>query len=210
MVCYWMQVLTQEKYELWSAGAEVTASDNHGDKVLLLADGTYLKLFRIKRLITSARLFPYWRRFVRNADRLTELGVPTLSVREIYDIPHLGRTAVHYDPLAGKTLREIDTLDARLVAQLGRFVTSLHERGVYLRSLHLGNVVQTPDGILGLIDIADMRIKSRALSRRLRVRNYHHLCRYDQDRVRLVAHVDDFLGDCDPAIKPTVAAMVGS
>ena len=161
------------------------------------------------RLLTSARFFPYWRRFVRNAGRLTELGVPTLRVRDLYDIPHLVRTAVHYDPLVGMTLRELPELDADLVRKLGLFLTILHERGIYLRSLHFGNVVLTTEGELGLIDIADMRIRQGPLSRRLRVRNYHHLCRYDEDRVRVSAHADEFLLHCDPAIDPRIVSMLG-
>ena len=74
-----MLELSQKKYELWRSGAEVTAADQFGDKVLHLEDGTYLKLFRIKRLFSSARLFPYWRRFASNANRLAELGVLTFT-----------------------------------------------------------------------------------------------------------------------------------
>ena len=62
-----MLELTKKEYESFRFGAQVIAGDQHGDKVLLLADGTYLKLFRIKRLVTSARFSPYWRRFARNA-----------------------------------------------------------------------------------------------------------------------------------------------
>ena len=36
----------------------------------------------------------------------------------------------------------------------------LHAR-VYFRSLHLGNVVRTPEGRMGLIDIADLRVSAR-------------------------------------------------
>ena len=114
-----MLELSLKKYELWRSGAEVTAADLFGDKVLHLEDGTYLKLFRIKRLFSSARLFPYWRRFASNASRLTELGVLTFTVREIYDIPHLDRTAVHYDPLPGQTLRQTQCKRARMVHRLG-------------------------------------------------------------------------------------------
>jgi len=203
-----MLELTKKEYESFRFGAQVIAGDQHGDKVLLLADGTYLKLFRIKRLVTSARFSPYWRRFARNARQLRELGVPTVRVREIYDIPHLVRTGVHYDPLPGMTLRQIFDLDADLVRKLGDFLTVLHDRGVYLRSLHLGNVVLTTEGALGLIDIADMRIRQRALSSRLRVRNYRHLCRYEEDRARVAAHADDFLMHCDPAIKPKIVIML--
>ena len=189
-----LKELSIEAYEAMRAGAVVTAADHHGDKVLLLTDGTYLKLFRVKRLLTSARLFPYWRRFQKNSVRLTRLGIPTLSVIDVYQIPGLNRTAVHYHPLPGVTLRELGGLDESRVLQFGEFIRRVHDKGVYLRSMHLGNVVLTPEDELGLIDIADMRILRRSLSRRLRFRNFHHLCRYVEDRDEIAQHLDAFLG----------------
>lgn len=203
-----METLSQSDYESLRESATVTASDDHGDKVLKLADGSYLKLFRIKRLITSARFFPYWRRFAENAGKLSAVRIPTLSVIRILDIPHLKRTAVHYDPLPGQTLRELRELDRELVSRLGEFLCLLHDKGVYLRSLHLGNVVLTPDGDLGLIDVADMRIRSSALSDRLRVRNFYHLCRYEEDRRLLAPHEEAFLSPINANIRPKIAAML--
>lgn len=203
-----MKTLSPEQYGEMREGAEVVAADTHGDKVLHLSDGTYLKLFRIKRLITSARIFPYWRRFCRNAEGLAELGVPTLKVREVYDLPHLKRTAVHYDPLPGDTLRETEQFDADLVAKLGRFIRQLHDKGVYLRSMHLGNVVITPEGELGLIDVADMRIRSGALSTALRLRNFHHLCRYVDDRRAIARFEDSFLEAFDGTLKRRLREML--
>jgi len=40
---------------------------------------------------------------------------------------------------------------------LGRDEIDLHEKGIYFRSMHLANVILTPDGTLGLIDISDMK-----------------------------------------------------
>ena len=68
-----------------------------------------------------------------------------------------------------------------------RAIARLHERGVYFRSLHLGNVVQTPQGELGLIDIADMKTQRRALGRTQRKRNFAHMLRYAEDRQWLLA-----------------------
>ncbi len=42
-----MKSLTNKEYLEMRAGADVTAADEYGDKVLLLKDGTYLKLFRV-------------------------------------------------------------------------------------------------------------------------------------------------------------------
>lgn len=203
-----MKSLNSMQYEALRKGAEITAADDHGDKVLLMADGTYLKLFRIKRLITSARLFPYWHRFVRNAEKLSQLGIPTVKVLEVYQIPHLDRTAVHYEPLPGSTLRQVGDMDEALVDQFGRFLSDLHDKGVYLRSLHLGNVVRTPAGELGLIDIADMRIRKKPLSGRLRLRNYHHLCRYEEDREVVARHEQAFLAHVDDSIRPELQLML--
>lgn len=62
------------------------------------------------------------------------------------------------------------------------FVANLHEHGVLFRSLHFGNILQTPQGGLGLIDIADLSIQPFALSCSARLRNFRHLCRLAPDR----------------------------
>jgi tRNA A-37 threonylcarbamoyl transferase component Bud32 len=203
-----VETLTEDAYTHLREGAEVLAADEHGDKVLLLADGTYLKMFRVKRLFTSARLFPYWRRFQVNAEKLAELGIPTLKVKEVYRVPHLDRTAVHYDALPGETLRQVKRFDADLAARLGEFIRELHDKGVYLRSMHLGNVVLTPEGRLGLIDVADMRVKSSPLSNQLRFRNFHHLCRYTEDRKVIEPFAESFLAAFDDAIVPRYRRML--
>ena len=202
-----MKSLDNEQYLKMRAGADVTAADEHGDKVLLLKDGTYLKLFRVKRLFTSARLFPYWRRFEKNAEALHALGVPTLKVIESIRLPEIDRTAVHYEPLPGNILREVPDFDARLVTRLGAFIKELHDKGVYLRSMHLGNVVLTPEDELGLIDIADMKVYGGALRKGLRLRNLHHLWRYEQDRRAISLYQEAFVSSFDAGYREKAARM---
>ena len=62
-----MQTLEQADYLALRADARVLEYDRHGDKVLQLADGSYLKLFRRKRLLSSAAWYPYAKRFADNA-----------------------------------------------------------------------------------------------------------------------------------------------
>ncbi|MEH6466420.1 MAG: toluene tolerance protein [Porticoccus sp.] len=177
-----MKKLSKEGYLTLREGAKVIEADTYGDKVLLLADGTYLKLFRVKRLITSARLSPYSKRFAKNATRLAKLGIPTVNVNEVYRIPAIRRTAVHYYPLTGTTLRNLPNgIDIILADKLGRFFRELHDKGVYFRSLHFGNIVLTPENQLGLIDISDMKLYGKSLSDKLRIRNFNHLFRYTDD-----------------------------
>ncbi|MEJ6654599.1 MAG: lipopolysaccharide kinase InaA family protein [Pseudomonas sp.] len=181
-----MQPLSREQYNIWRTGAQVLEKDGHGEKVLRLADGTFLKLFRRKSWFSKSTFHPPAKRFADNAAELQRLGIPCPRVIQLYQMSDPYRSVVHYEPLAGETLRQLlhnDTnLDQlELFARLAEFITKLHDLGVYFRSLHMGNIVLTPGNDLGLIDISDMRCLGRPLSRRMRDRNYQHLLRYESD-----------------------------
>ncbi|MDD0977257.1 phosphotransferase [Pseudomonas fontis] len=185
-----MQALDHARYLALREGAHVLEADGTGDKVLRLRDGSMLKLFRRKRLITSAAWYPYARRFADNCTTLAERAIPCPRVLQVYRIAEIARDAVHYEPLPGKTLRQLlDDADSNddLRRQLGAFIAQLHDKGVYFRSAHLGNVVLTPEGQLGLIDIADMRTFRRPLRKAQRLRNFKHMLRYQEDRAWLLA-----------------------
>lgn len=181
-----MRPISSDQYQQLRSAAQVIEADGHGDKVLLLADGSYLKLFRRKRLLSSALLWPYARRFADNARKLAQLGIPTLEVIALYRLREPARHLVHYRPLPGVTLRQVrrESLPcpALLFEQLGSFVARLHQQGVYFRSIHLGNIVLTPDQQLGLIDLADLKTHGRALGSALRLRNFRHMLRDAGDR----------------------------
>jgi tRNA A-37 threonylcarbamoyl transferase component Bud32 len=152
-------------------------------KVLQLPDRSILKLFRLKRLLTSARLYPHTKRFQKNIERLNSLGIATVSLKAVYRIPAIKRTAVHYRFFSGLTLREHcqTAMDAQLAERFGHFFASLHQKGIYFRSIHFGNMVIAPDGRIGLIDVVDMRFRRRPLNMGLRIRNLRHLFRYNAD-----------------------------
>ncbi|BFO06464.1 Uncharacterised protein [Pseudomonas putida] len=174
--------LSQVDFDQLTLGAKVLEADSYGAKVYLLGNGNILKIFRRKRLISSALLRPYSQRFVENAARLTQLGIPTLQVISHHKLELPGRTAVLYRPLPGETLLQLSrkpgfSWDA-LMPQLIELIRHLHRSGIYFRSLHLGNVVMTPDQRLGLIDVADMRFLRAPLSARMVRRNVQHMARY--------------------------------
>jgi len=181
-----MQLLSNEQFQAWRQGAQVLEQDGHGEKVLILKDGTFLKLFRRKSWFSKTVFYPPAERFADNAQQLSSLGIPCPSVVGLYKMHHPHRSVVHYEPLAGETLRALLNQDSsleqiELFAQLATFITELHELGIYFRSLHLGNIVLTPKGELGLIDISDMRCLGKPLSNGMRNRNYQHLLRYESD-----------------------------
>lgn len=179
--------------------ATVIELDPRGFKVLQLANGNILKIFRLRRKWSSARWFGYAQRFCRNACKLQKKGIPTVQIMACYAIPdesifnglptpitfktpvNQQTYAVEYAPLQGETLKarlQAQQLTEAEVKQLGGFVAQLHAQGVHFRSLHLGNIVLTPKGEMGLIDIADMRIYPWALWFNTRLRSFRHVTRY--------------------------------
>lgn len=179
---------TEEALQRLLADGEVVEADRYGPKVVRRADGSYLKIFRRKRLLTSALWYPYAQRFVDNAARLTELDIPCPQVLSLQRFADCQRDVVHYQPLPGLTLRQIvrgqrAALDDEQVrAALGGFVAQLHQLGILFRSIHLGNIVLGEDLQLGLIDFADLRFQRRPLGANARARNFAHLLRYEEDQ----------------------------
>lgn len=179
-----MQTLDPQLYATWRRSADILERDRYGDKVLRLSDGTLLKLFRRKRWLSRALFSPPAQRFAKNAHALKMLGIPCPEVIAIYKLRQPERSVVHYHPLPGTTLRALITdrpLTPALINQLISFILHLHELGVYFRSLHLGNILLTPDGQLGLIDISDLRCAGKPLAKRMCRRNMKHLLRYTED-----------------------------
>jgi len=173
--------LTERSFQEITLGAQVIERDSHGPKVYLFDNGDYLKVFRRKRLLSSALLTPYSVRFWKNAERLEKLGIPTVKPLKLFKLSKPGWTAVRYKALEGVTLKAIHEQfhhDERRLEQLSELFKTLHRKGVYFRSMHLGNIVLTPSGQLGLIDIADLTFQSRALSRNKAQRNLAHFERY--------------------------------
>jgi hypothetical protein len=163
-------------------GARVLEADSYGAKVYLLKDGNILKLFRRKRLISSALLRPYSQRFIDNVAQLEKKAIPTLKVLNHYKLEAPGMTAVLYRPLPGETLSQLSRKEGfswqERLPELVALVRRLHGAGIYFRSLHLGNIVVTPEQEMGLIDVADMRFMRAPLSRRMVRRNVQHFARY--------------------------------
>jgi hypothetical protein len=176
------KTLSPKAFDQLITNARSVEEDSYGPKVYQFENGDYLKLFRRKRLISSALLTPYSIRFWRNAVRLKALGIPTITPLQLFKLPKAGWTAVHYQALVGTTLKSVYERDRQLtdslLEQLVTLFRTLHRKGVYFRSMHLGNIVLTENDQLGLIDIADLTFKSRPLSRNKASRNLAHFERY--------------------------------
>lgn len=181
-----MKSFSLDEYEQLVAKSVVLEQDRHGIKVIKTVDGRFVKFFRQKRLLSSALFKSYASRFVEHAKALKQLGVNTVEVENMYYCRPIKRSLVFYSPLPGQTLRDAlasqDKSDD-IMAMFSAFYAELHNQGVYFRSIHLSNVIISDTmATLGLIDIADMKISSKGLSKDMRMRNFRHLTRYGVDQ----------------------------
>ena len=193
-----MKSFSLDEYEQLIAESVILEQERRGIKVIKTPDGRIVKFFRQKRLFSSARFKSYAARFIDHARVLQKLGFNTVEIEDVYYCRAVKRTLVFYNPLPGQTLREalasLDKPDV-IMEMFIAFYAELHNRGIYFRSIHLNNVI-IPDTMdaLGLIDIADMKIYSKGLSKELRLRNFRHLTRYtvDQESIKSFG-VDRFM-----------------
>lgn len=181
-----MRIVSANELQNWLSTGEVLERDSHGPKVVRLTDGSFLKIFRSRRPLL-ARWRPESQRFVRNAERLQTLGIATPQMIECAWLERdQGVNACLYAPLEGTPLdclfkQQRERFDALLPA-FAAYIRQLHERGIYFRSLHLGNVLLLPEGGFGLIDFLDLRFKRGPLRKALVRRNFAHLQNYLQRR----------------------------
>ena len=144
-------------------GARVIEADGFGDKVLRLSGRFIPEAVPAQAVaVISTALAPFSTICPLMPDCLPKGGFPSVTViRDVSHPCHQADGGCTTSRWPGKTLRQVlrdATGDSSgLIRLLGQFMARLHEKGICFRSLHLGNVVLTPDHELGLIDIADMR-----------------------------------------------------
>lgn len=178
-----MRIVTANEMHLWLNQGHCIEQDGRGPKVVALADGRLLKIFRPRRRLWLSRLRPQARRFADNATKLNALGIRTPEITDLgwFD-KKLAASFCLYQPLPGETIDKIYRRERErfmaLLPSLARFIRELHHKGIYFRSLHLGNILLLPEGDFGLIDFLDLRLKSKPLSRAMIRRNLQHLRNY--------------------------------
>jgi hypothetical protein len=174
--------ITESELSALLEGAILIEKDGYGPKVYELPEKRMLKLFRVRRRLSSNLWSPYSKRFARNSVRAAQCAIPCVQCLRRGSIPHLKRQFVIYEKLAGTALRDCSEINPQ---QLGQFFANLHHQGIYFRSCHLGNILLLDNGELGLIDVADLKLRRRPLSKNERDRNFRHLRRVACDRDRL-------------------------
>jgi tRNA A-37 threonylcarbamoyl transferase component Bud32 len=163
---------------------KILEEDGFGVKVVRLTDDRYLKIFNHRPGMSMGKIFSRAKQFANNAKKLKQRGIITVGILELFRTKNPTRDCVIYHGVPGETVRDAlkqNPKDPEFSKQLGAYIAQLHDAGVMFRSLHFGNIVQLPDGELGLIDIADMRVNVFQLNMWQRKRNVLHVFRYAKD-----------------------------
>jgi len=180
-----MRIVSAQELESWLTSGEVLEQDGRGVKVIRLSNEQIMKVFRPRRRLWLSRLAPQAIRFKHNSIRLSNLNIPTPLVSECFWLDKSQAVSgCSYRPLPGHSLEHIYRNSRiefeALLPSFAAFINTLHQRGIYFRSLHLGNVLQLPNGGFGLIDFLDIHFKRAPLAHRLVARNLEHLRGYLQ------------------------------
>jgi hypothetical protein len=134
------------------------------------------------------RLQPAALRFAENTRTLKKLDITTPEVIDCFWIdadamPEGKRvSACLYRPLPGVPLENLFRQDPKslraLLPDLAAFIRRLHQKRIYFRSLHIGNILFLPNGDFGLIDVLDLKHCLLPLGRWRIRRNFRHLSRH--------------------------------
>lgn len=152
--------------------------------IIETANGTIVKFFYHRKLISSNRFSPYALRFYRNAKRLAQREVLTVDVVDVFCIAEKQCHVVIYHKLPGADIRELLSQHVNVLPEVAKFLAQLHRKGIFFRSVHLGNLLYFK-GAIALLDIADVDFKRDSLGVWHRARNMAHLLNNETDKPAL-------------------------
>ncbi|MEJ6518115.1 MAG: hypothetical protein ACKVKL_06200 [Pseudomonadales bacterium] len=143
-----------------------------------------VKFIYPRKTFSKTTLFPQAANFEKNAQVLKDKGIIGPVVSTTVYCRAANTYYIVYEKLAGEEIRHLcDQGQLQHLTDLARYLADLHSKGIYFRALHLGNVLRLDNGELALIDIADLKSKSRSLSCLARGRNIAHMLNVLEDKV---------------------------
>ena len=170
-----MKTITHQEMDALCKNGRAIDSKGGYPAVILHPDDTVSKIWaRKKNFLSSATIWPYSTRFINNAEKLARRGV---SVPKILDHAKLENSPVRivtYQSLPGTSIRDLllNSPQSVDIPALCRYYLELHDKGIYYRTIHLGNIIQLPDHQgFGLIDFTDVQFSKKPLSLKRRASN---------------------------------------
>lgn len=164
-------------------------------EVMLTPDDRIVKCFYPRKLISTSTFIPQARRFSSNARKLLEKGIPAPVVEDVIYCQEVPVHMIVYKRLEGEDLRHLCSQgEMEALSALPGFLAALHERGIYFRAIHLGNLLLQNDNTFAILDMSDMWTRPYSLWAFPRARNLVHLVNRKEDRLHFLNYgVNRFL-----------------
>lgn len=154
--------------------------------LLLTSEQEVVKFFYRRKLISTSIFSPQAKRFRANSIRLKQIGITAPEVSELIFCPEIPVHLAFYQYLKGDDFRVLCSKNNHpCIDKLPSYMAMLHEKGVYFRAIHLGNVLQLDENELALVDISDLTFRSGQLTTFQRARNIAHLFNSSEDKLFL-------------------------
>jgi hypothetical protein len=179
-----MNTITQDEFKFICNNGESIGKKSGYPAVVIHPDKTITKIWVRKKLFSSATIYPYSSRFVRNARELHRRKVEVPEIINHARVENSNVRIVRYRALEGFSIRDLLRENPRKVSvhAIAKYFYELHEKGIFFRSIHLGNIVQLQGGdSYGLIDFTDVKFHPGPLSLRRRAINLATPLRYNDD-----------------------------
>ena len=161
----------------------LTEAEDLGYEKTWLKTNNVIKIFNTRGFISSGFIRSFSSRIIKNAHKLNKLQIPSLKISEELVFQYDKRkSGVVYKYIPGCSIRDLPTTDITkdLVTNLAKFIAEFHQKGVYFRAMHLGNIIYY-NKTFSLIDVAKIHFYPWPLFILTRARAFRRLIKYKKD-----------------------------
>lgn len=178
-----VHTISYSEFESICSNSEILRWKNELPRLIRNNGKLISKIWIRQNTFSSDWIYPYYLRFVRNARKLRSRGIVAPNVRAITKVKNHRLYLVTYEEIKGASVRDILKYDNNMIPlrELGLFIATLHKKGIYFTSLHLGNIIRLDSGDFGIIDVTNTHFFVFPLNIHSRARNLSHLLSYTDD-----------------------------
>ena len=178
-----VHTISFSEFESICSNSEILRWKNTLPRLMRNNGNLILKIWNRKNKLSSDWIYPYYLRFVRNARKLRSRGIIAPNVQSITKVRKTGLHIVTYEEMAGSSVRNILQHDKYTIPlkELALFIATLHKKGIFFTSLHLGNIIRLDSEDFGIIDVANTHFFVFPLGIHSRARNLSHFLSYTDD-----------------------------
>lgn len=179
-----MNTITQSELDALCASGQAIDSKGGYPAVVLHPDGSVTKIWaRKKKWLSTSKLYPYAKRFIKNAQQLSARGITVPAIQKYAKLKGSHVRIVTYQGIEGESIRELLAKNPQQIdmKSLCQYILHLHEKGILFRGMHFGNIVQLDEGGYGLIDFTDVCFFRKPVPLLRRAANIAFPIRYRQD-----------------------------